>query len=58
MTKTSILLLAGTALAGVAAVLIARRRKNMPEAAMQETVKKTRHLNPVFSKMKQDTQHS
>ncbi len=56
MTKTSILLLAGTALAGAAAYIVARSRRSLPQTNMQEPTKKGRHLNPVFSHLKQGTQ--
>jgi len=58
MTKTSILLLAGTAIAGAAAYVIARRRRSLALTSIQQPAKKGRHLNPVFSHLKQDTQHS
>lgn len=54
MTKTTILLLASTVLAGAAAYVIARRRGNSTETALPEPVKKNRHLNPVFSHLKQE----
>ena len=58
MTKTSLLLVAGSALAAGAAYLIARRRRNPTPTALQEPVKKSRHLNPVFSHLKQEATHS
>jgi len=58
MTKKSILLLAGTALAGVAAYVIARRRRSLTHTSIEQPAKKSRHLNPVFSHLKQGTQHS
>ena len=57
MTKTTMLLLAGTILAGAAAYVIARRRRNSTETALLDPVKKNRHLNPVFSHMKQEATH-
>ena len=57
MTNTSMLLLNGTVLAGAAAYVIARRRSNTPETALQDPVKKNRHLNKVFSHLKQEATH-
>ena len=57
MTKTSLLLLADTVLAGAAAYVINRRRRNSTETALQDPVKKNRHLNPVFSHLKQEATH-
>ena len=55
MTKTSMLILAGTVLASAAAYVINRRRRNAPQTALQDSVEKSRHLNPVFSHLKQET---
>lgn len=57
MTKTSLLLLADTVLAGAAAYVINRRRRNSTETALLDPVKKNRHLNPVFSHLKQEATH-
>lgn len=57
MTKTSMLILAGTVLASAAAYVINRRRRNAPQTALQDSVEKSRHLNPVFSHLKQETTH-
>ena len=57
MTKTSLLLLADTVLAGAAAYVINRRRSNSTETALLDPVKKNRHLNPVFSHLKQEATH-
>lgn len=56
MTKTAILLVAGAAVA--AAYTIARRRRSAAPAVTHEPVKKSRHLNSVFSHLKQEAQHS
>ncbi len=56
MTKTAILLVAGAAVA--AAYTIARRRRSTPQQVSHEPVKKSRHLNDVFSHLKQEATHS
>ncbi|RYF79126.1 MAG: LPXTG cell wall anchor domain-containing protein [Chitinophagaceae bacterium] len=58
MNKTSLLLVAGSAIAATAAYFTARRRKANMQMAMQQPVKKSRHLNPVFSHLKQEPSQS
>lgn len=52
MTKSRKMTLAAAALVSGALLYVARRRKKQPEDQHMDLVKKTRHLNPAFSKMK------